>query len=102
MQCNVLIPGHVWPGGNLRGVKCDPSPANSFPAAWFGKADVNADVHEWRCFSQPLVWCDKLAADAKDWADHLAKLNEGKTRDESQIVRSDSGLHLIFVVVIYY
>ena len=44
MHCNVLIPRHVWPDGCLRGVRCDPSPANSFPAAWFGKADVNTDV----------------------------------------------------------
>jgi pathogenesis-related protein 1 len=30
----------------------------------------------------PLVWSDKLAADAKSWAEHLVKLNEGKLLDE--------------------
>src|SRR5215831_355151 len=30
----------------------------------------------------PLVWSDKLAADAKPWAEHLANLNQGKSLDE--------------------
>ncbi|MGC2570095.1 MAG: CAP domain-containing protein [Candidatus Nitrosopolaris sp.] len=29
-----------------------------------------------------LVWSDKLAADAKPWAEHLVKLNEGKPIDK--------------------
>ena len=31
---------------------------------------------------QPLVWSDKLTADAKPWAEHLVKLNEGKPIDK--------------------
>jgi cytoskeletal protein RodZ len=49
------------------------------------------DVHnrERAAVSVPaLVWSDKLAADAKDWADHLVKLNEGKLLDEAELVHS--------------